>query len=120
MRLGKGAEYFVSVTGPSALIKFDNDNDAWVQLNLDLIVGSNASANSDFVDTIEVQIQDALRAKAPANGQDPPSALYDVLKYWADNDQSKRSTWGVEMDHWQRTFATFLASKYKGQLIGGP
>ena len=62
VRLGKGAQYFVTITGPSTLIKFDNDDSAWVQLNLDLRVRSN-EGGAGLVDTIRVQIQDALRAK---------------------------------------------------------
>jgi hypothetical protein len=123
VRLGTGAQYFVSVTGPSAFIKFDNDDAAWVQLNLDLRIGSNVGESStSYVDTIHVQIQDALRAKAPGNGREPPSTLFDVLRYWKDEDSagfySNRSDWGIKMDRWQRTFSTFLASKYKGQLVG--
>jgi hypothetical protein len=120
VRLGEGAQYFTSVRGPSSSIKFDNDDDAWVQLNLDLRIGSNWYSGSSFSDTIKVQIQDTLRAKAPGSGKEPPSSLYDVLKYWTNDDQSQRSAWGTKMDHWQRTFSTFLASKYNGQLIGGP
>jgi hypothetical protein len=119
VRLGKGAEYFVSVTGPSNRVKFDDDDRAWVRLNLDLKIGSNVGDGpSGLADTVRVQIQDALRAKAPATGLEPPVTLFDVLKYWKDEDNGVTSTWGVKMDTWQRGFATFLAQRYRGELVG--
>ena len=120
VNLGNGAEYFVSIIGPGTSIKFDDDDTAWVQLDLDLRVGSNIDQSSkSFVASISVQIQDASRAKAPGNGPKPPPTLFGPLKYWTNGAQSSRSDWGKKMDRWQRIFSTYLAGKYKGQLVGG-